>query len=143
MTPDWATLRVSSLELLAGVAAFIAAGTLGRRRAPTEGGATLPGTHRIELRVDEDGLARVVRAPLPVTVGRAASAGVAVNDPQVSRLHARIDAVNGEISVTDLDSRNGTSVNARPIGESVILQRGDEIRVGRARIVFCGVIPWK
>jgi pSer/pThr/pTyr-binding forkhead associated (FHA) protein len=61
----------------------------------------------------------------------------------VSRLHARIDLTDGNLSIRDLDSRNGTLLNARPLDGTALLQDGDEIDVGTTRIVFCGVGPWK
>jgi pSer/pThr/pTyr-binding forkhead associated (FHA) protein len=97
----------------------------------------------VVLRVEQDHRTRTVRAPVPITIGRAPSATLVVPDAQVSRLHARIDLLDGVLSVRDLDSRNGTLVNARPIERPVALQDGDEIDVGTTRIVFCGVGPWK
>jgi pSer/pThr/pTyr-binding forkhead associated (FHA) protein len=61
----------------------------------------------------------------------------------VSRLHARIDRIDGILSIRDLDSRNGTLVNARPIERAAALSNGDEIDIGTTRITFCGVGQWK
>lgn len=97
----------------------------------------------VVLRVEEDGRTRTIRAPAPITIGRAPTATLIVPDAQVSRLHARIDFSDGVLSVRDLDSRNGTLVNARPIDGNVALEDGDEIDVGMARIVYCGLAPWK
>ncbi len=97
----------------------------------------------VVLRVEEDGRTRTVRAPVPITIGRAPSATLVVSDAQVSRVHARIDVLDGLLSVRDLDSRNGTFVNARPIDGPVPLGEGDEIDVGTIRIVMTGVGPWK
>ena len=97
----------------------------------------------VVLRVEEDGRTRTVRAPVPITIGRAPSATLVVSDAQVSRVHARIDVMDGLLSVRDLDSRNGTFVNARPIAAPVALRDGDEIDVGTTRIVMSGVGPWK
>lgn len=95
------------------------------------------------LRVEEDSRTRTVRVPLPIVIGRAPSATLLIPDAQVSRLHARIDLIDGTLAIRDLDSRNGTLVNARPIERPVELVEGDEIDVGSTRIVFCGVAPWK
>jgi pSer/pThr/pTyr-binding forkhead associated (FHA) protein len=104
---------------------------------------TMAAMQAVVLRVEEDGRTRTVRAPVPITIGRAPSATLIVPDAQVSRLHARIDLQGGVLSVRDLDSRNGTLVNARPIEGPAALRDGDQIDVGTTRIVFCGVGPWK
>ena len=131
-----------SLELVAACALFAAAVSLvPRRRALREDAMTA--MQAVVLRVEEDGRTRTVRAPVPITIGRAPSATLVVPDAQVSRLHARIDLSDGLLSVRDLDIRNGTLVNARPIEGPVDLHDGDEIDVGTTRITFCGVGPWK
>jgi pSer/pThr/pTyr-binding forkhead associated (FHA) protein len=104
---------------------------------------TLPAMQAAVLRVDEDGGTRTVRAQLPITIGRAPAATLTIPDAQVSRLHARIDLTGGTLTVRDLDSRNGTLVNARPIDSPVPLHEGDEIDVGMTRIVFLGMGAWK
>jgi pSer/pThr/pTyr-binding forkhead associated (FHA) protein len=93
--------------------------------------------------VEEKDRTRTVRAPVPITIGRAPSASLTISDARVSRLHARIDLTDGTLSIRDLDSRNGTLVNARPIDGPVALRDGDEIDIGTSRIVFGGVGPWK
>ena len=97
----------------------------------------------VVLRVEENERTRTVRAPVPITIGRAPSATLTIPDARVSRLHARIYLDDGALSIRDLDSRNGTLVNARPIDAPVPLRDGDEIDIGTTRIVFCGVGPWK
>jgi hypothetical protein len=142
VSPDWAALRLGSLELVAAAGVFVYAGWR-RRSAAGHADPALPASHEVELRVETAGGAELKRLPLPLTIGRSAAAGLVVRDPHVSRLHARIDAADGEVRLCDLESRNGTSVNARPIEGSVTLKPGDEIRIGRARIVFRGVGLWK
>jgi pSer/pThr/pTyr-binding forkhead associated (FHA) protein len=93
--------------------------------------------------VEEDGQTRSVSVSVPVTIGRAPSATLVIPDSQVSRVHARIDVWDGAPSIRDLDSRNGTLVNARPIEGATVLRDGDEIDIGMTRIVFCGVGAWK
>jgi pSer/pThr/pTyr-binding forkhead associated (FHA) protein len=134
--------HVQSLELV-GICALVlvAVSFVPRRRARREDAMTA--MQAVVLRVEEDGRTRMVRSPVPITIGRAPTATLVVPDAQVSRLHARIDLSEGLLSVRDLDSRNGTFVNARPIEGPVGLQDGDEIDVGTTRIVFCGVGAWK
>ena len=139
MTPrlDAAT---STFLVTASVAAFALLGLPRRSREREDAMAEM---QAVVLRVEEDGLTRTVRAPLPITIGRAPSATLVVSDPLVSRLHARIDLSDGVPRVRDLDSRNGTLVNAHPIEGAVGLREGDEIGVGLSRIVYAGVRPWR
>ena len=66
-----------------------------------------------------------------VTLGRSSTADVAVDDPLVSRLHARLERVAGTWTVVDDGlSRNGTFVNGRRIEGRHALRDGDELRVG-------------
>jgi pSer/pThr/pTyr-binding forkhead associated (FHA) protein len=134
--------HVASLEVVAACAVFLVAiAALPRGKQRRED--AVAAMQAVVLRVEEDGRTRTVRVPVPITIGRAPSATLVVPDAQVSRLHARIDLTDGQLSVRDLDSRNGTLVNARPIDGPVGLQDGDEIDVGTTRVVFCGVGPWK
>lgn len=132
--------RLASLEIVGASALFL---LIAFPRGRTRRDDTLAGMQAVALHVEEDGRTRTVRAAVPILIGRAPSATLVVADAQVSRLHARIDMSDGVLSVRDLDSRNGTFVNARPIQGPVALHDGDEIDVGTTRIVFAGVAPWK
>jgi predicted component of type VI protein secretion system len=73
-----------------------------------------------------------------VTVGRRVEADVALSwDDEVSRLHAVLEHVAGEWTVTDDGlSQNGTFVGALRVTGSHRLRDGDELRVGRTRVEF-------
>ncbi len=74
---------------------------------------------------------------LPVSIGRASSSDVVLEaDPEVSRLHAVLELIGEHWCVRDLGSRNGTLVQGARIGGSIVLRDGDELRIGRSRIVF-------
>ena len=63
-------------------------------------------------------------------IGRAADAAVSLEDPEVSRSHARIS--KGELGaylLEDLGSKNGTQVNGLPVAKH-LLSFGDKIQVG-------------
>jgi adenylate cyclase len=62
-------------------------------------------------------------------VGRSGAADVTLDDTSVSRHHARLQAVDGRLMVTDLGSRNGTSVNGVWVRETE-LTGGDIVRFG-------------
>jgi hypothetical protein len=59
-----------------------------------------------------------------------ASADLVIPDPGVSRRHARVLAHNGEVTVEDLRSSNGTYVNGHRISGPVELGTGDEVQIG-------------
>lgn len=134
--------RLESLEVIALAALFVSA-AMPLRRARRRADDTAAAMQAVVLRVDENGQTREVSVAAPVTIGRAPSATLVIPDSQVSRMHARIDVLDGAPSIRDLDSRNGTLVNARPIEGATPLRNGDEIDIGMTRIVFCGVGLWK
>jgi FHA domain len=71
-----------------------------------------------------------------LTVGTLESNDVVVDGDGVSRVHAVFERFGDAWCVRDLDSRNGTFVNgARIIGERA-LHSGDEIVLGRLRLLF-------
>jgi hypothetical protein len=65
-----------------------------------------------------------------VTVGRASGCQVALNDPTVSQLHARIFRRDNRLYIEDLGSSNGTFVNRKKVSSPVALRRGDRIALG-------------
>jgi pSer/pThr/pTyr-binding forkhead associated (FHA) protein len=135
-------VRAESLGVVVLAGAFLLA-VLPRRRAGFGRDDAMTALQAVVLRVEENDRIRTVRAPVPITIGRAPNATLVIPDAQVSRLHARIDSNDGSLSIRDLDSRNGTLLNARLLDGTAPLQDGDEIDVGTTRIVFCGVGPWK
>ena len=71
-----------------------------------------------------------------VTIGREESNTIAFpDDNTVSRTHARISKADGDLTICDEGSSNGTFVNGVKITEQV-LHAGDEIQVGSARLRF-------
>jgi hypothetical protein len=68
-----------------------------------------------------------------LVIGRLPECDITVNDASISRRHAHITRHGDEVSITDLGSTNGTSVNGSKIQRSVVVN-GDEIIVGTARI---------
>lgn len=74
-----------------------------------------------------------------ITIGRITENNdIVINDEKVSRSHLQmIMDDNGNYSVIDLDSTNGTYVNGQRISGEVRLQPCDEVRIGQT------VLPWK
>jgi pSer/pThr/pTyr-binding forkhead associated (FHA) protein len=66
----------------------------------------------------------------PLVVGREETADVHLNDPRVSRRHARIAPADGEATIEDLGSANGTFVNHAQVHGSVRLGPGDQLLLG-------------
>jgi two-component system response regulator AtoC len=72
-----------------------------------------------------------------IIVGRSSTATVRVDDPKVSREHARILRRGDALELVDLGSRNGTRVNGNVVrGRSEGLSSGDTVRVGEAEILI-------
>jgi pSer/pThr/pTyr-binding forkhead associated (FHA) protein len=63
------------------------------------------------------------------SVGRDPSAALVLDDESVSRMHARLDLRDGQLTVTDLKSRNGTFVNDQAVLQAR-LASGDALRFG-------------
>jgi hypothetical protein len=76
--------------------------------------------------------------PLPrdtYTVGRHRNNDIVVSDPKVSSFHARFDRTPEGFVLVDLRSRNGSFVNGKRV-DAVVLQHGDEVRLGTARLRY-------
>lgn len=76
-----------------------------------------------------------LRNPL-TRLGRHPDSEISLDDITVSRRHAEVErGAEGHYLVRDAGSLNGTYVNQERIDE-VILQHGDELQVGKFRMVF-------
>ena len=68
-------------------------------------------------------------------LGRSAEASLRLEDPHVSRRHARITSAGGEVALEDLGSCSGTRRNGRRLRRGVHrLAPGDEIEAGATRL---------
>jgi signal transduction histidine kinase len=72
-------------------------------------------------------------------IGRDPSCEVSLRDPGVSRNHARLELRNGQLTLKDSGSSNGTLVNGVRASETAI-QTGDQIRVGNT-VLAVGLPP--
>lgn len=111
--------------------------------APVDGGATPPGGAVPRL-----GPALAVRLPggrtgefFPLTqrvtpIGRSPECEIFLDDITVSRVHAEVRDEVGGWMLVDHGSTNGTYVNRRLIDSPEILADGDEVQVGKFRLVF-------
>jgi pSer/pThr/pTyr-binding forkhead associated (FHA) protein len=69
-------------------------------------------------------------------VGRDEAAAIRIDEPLVSRCHARIERRGEGWVVSDLDSTNFTRVNGQRVRSECVLADGDELSFGRARCRF-------
>lgn len=69
------------------------------------------------------------------TAGRHPEADIFLDDVTVSRRHAEFRRNDGSFEVVDVGSLNGTYVNREP-RNSQTLAAGDEIQIGKFRLVF-------
>ncbi|MEI8240075.1 MAG: FHA domain-containing protein [Actinomycetota bacterium] len=68
-------------------------------------------------------------------LGRHPDSEISLDDITVSRRHAEVERTPQGYVVRDAGSLNGTYVNQQRIDE-VLLQQGDEVQVGKFRLVF-------
>ena len=72
-----------------------------------------------------------------LTIGRLEDNDVVIRNMAVSGRHAKIDAIDDRFLLTDLESKNGTFVNDRPIRNHWLVQ-GDVIVIGKYALMFSG-----
>ena len=70
-----------------------------------------------------------------LVVGRAADAGLVLEDGHASRRHACITRDSGASAIRELKSGNGLYVNGQRVSEKVLAD-GDLIQVGHSKMVF-------
>lgn len=80
-----------------------------------------------------------------LVIGRGADAGIMLEDPEVSRPHARVWGVREredklQYYVQDMASGNGTWLNGRRTDAKEALADGDRVKVGGTEMVFKQVI---
>jgi pSer/pThr/pTyr-binding forkhead associated (FHA) protein len=69
------------------------------------------------------------------TADRDLRSDIFLDDVTVSRRHAEFRLGRDELQVVDIGSLNGTYVNCQPI-DSAVLTNGDEIQMGKFRLVL-------
>ena len=71
-----------------------------------------------------------------ISAGRHPQSDIFLDDVTVSRNHARFTERDGHRWIADLNSLNGTYVNRALIDGEVALRNGDEVQIGKFRLVF-------
>lgn len=65
-----------------------------------------------------------------ITIGRDVANEITINDPEVSRKHARLIMQSGGYLLEDLGSTNGTFVNGQRLTSPHVLRPGDVVMLG-------------
>jgi hypothetical protein len=86
-------------------------------------------------------LQEVELPPGETLLGRSSTCQLSLEDPLVSRQHARITVQGTRVTIEDLSSRNGVQVGGRNITGVHELADGDRIRIGTQEFVFCRLEP--
>ncbi|HEY8340698.1 MAG TPA: FhaA domain-containing protein [Egibacteraceae bacterium] len=109
------------------------------RTAPSRAAATtvLPaGGRTASLRIVEGpGAGRRHRVKPSTLIGRLPECDVTLDDPSVSRRHARLVSEQGRWRIEDLGSTNGVRVNGEAVDERT-LHDGDHLELGSVHLVF-------
>jgi Nif-specific regulatory protein len=71
-----------------------------------------------------------------VTIGRAPTNTIVVKDERCSRNHAEVFQSQGQWTLRDLDSRNGTLIDGQRVQHDYHLQAGDVVRIGNSHLAF-------
>jgi len=119
-----ATTSVGKAGLLPG--AVLTVGGSGGR------GRTSDAAARYELAVI-GGLVAGPSIPLPegtVTIGRGARCDIVLRDEETSRLHASITVAGDAVTIEDLHSANGTTVNGTMVTGPTVIRPGDLVGIG-------------
>ena len=80
---------------------------------------------------------RIPLQPGENILGRDVAGAIAIDSPSVSRRHARICVSGSEVTIEDLDSKNGTYVRTERVSKAPVpLTDGDELRLGSVSLRF-------
>jgi hypothetical protein len=128
-------VRTGTYELRGKVEAPEAVPAGGGMAAQPQPGSTrvLPATGGTAQLVTDDGQRFSVGSA--TTIGRLPECDVTLDDPAVSRRHARILSDGIDYTLEDLGSTNGLRLNGQPVSRAV-LRDGDQLDFGGVRATF-------
>jgi len=104
----------------------------------TDSGATEPEARGTAVFVVRRGSKAGARYPVTntfTTIGRHPESDIFLDDVTVSRRHAEVHRDDGAVLINDAGSLNGTYLNRTRI-ESGSLRSGDEVQIGKFKLVF-------
>src|SRR6266545_3444791 len=70
----------------------------------------------------------------PFTIGRGPENNLVISEPSVSRQHAYVKKMPEGLSIVDNESRNGIFVNNQKVFKVRLLNLGDTLRIGSAKL---------
>ncbi|HTY71143.1 MAG TPA: FHA domain-containing protein [Actinomycetes bacterium] len=103
--------------------------------APEEVQALAPGTALLVVQRGPNAGSRYLLDSAVTSVGRHPDSDIFLDDVTVSRRHAEFRRDASGFRVVDVGSLNGTYVNRHRI-DDVVLAGGDEVQVGKYRLLF-------
>ncbi|MCR5845281.1 MAG: FHA domain-containing protein [bacterium] len=71
----------------------------------------------------------------PLVIGRDPECDLFLNNMTVTRKHALLEAIDGEVVITDLNSLNGTWIDGQ-IKDRSILKNGTIVQIGTFAMIF-------
>ncbi|NXY98237.1 FHA domain-containing protein [Streptomyces sp. BR123] len=141
MTPERATETTSTISI-SGLEAYEAevtgqhVSTALSPEAQAAVEALPPGSALLIVRRGPNSGSRFLLDGELTTAGRHPQSDIFLDDVTVSRRHVEFRrSQEGGFTVADVGSLNGTYVNREPI-DSVPLHNGDEVQIGKYRLVF-------
>ena len=127
--------RVLPGDALLGVPPLVE-GALLAVDAPTER-PPLPGLLELHVASGPDAGAVLALVPGELVIGRGESAGVRLDDDELSREHCRLRIGHDGVTVVDLGSTNGTRIGGRDVGRTPVpLPVGGVLHAGGSRLVL-------
>ena len=129
---DPATMRLSGVTV-PELPADIDYGLRPEDQATVE--ALRPGTALLMVLRGPNRGARFLLDSALTTTGRHPDSDIFLDDVTVSRKHAVFEQTDSVFAVRDVGSLNGTYVNRQRI-DSAVLNSGDEVQIGKFRLVF-------
>ena len=103
---------------------------------PSSGEDPPPGSALLVIKRGPNAGSRLVLNKPITSAGRHPDSDIFLDDVTVSRRHAEFRMTeNSHVQVVDIGSLNGTYVNREPV-DSTTLADGDEVQLGKFRLVF-------
>ena len=79
-------------------------------------------------------LKKIALRGFPVVLGRDSSLEYQIDGATISRRHAMIEIVDGELVISDMNSRNGTFINRTKISDLAPIHHGDTLHLGNTEL---------
>lgn len=123
-----------------GIVAAASFGTDDAGAPPVGNAVRPPGPALIVVKRGPGAGSRFVLDQAVSSAGRHPNSDLFLDDVTASRRHVEFRRENSEFVIVDVGSLNGTYVN-RKLVQSAILHDGDEIQIGKFRLIFLAEPP--